>query len=441
MSDPTAQTTTPFRIIGPGLLVAATGVGAGDLATGAFSGAKLGVVVLWAVILGAAIKFVLNEGLARWQLATETTVLEGTARHIGRPAVVAFLVYLCVWSFFVGSALMSACGVAAHAICPIGDAADDKILYGIVHSAVAVVMVLLGGYRLFEKVMSVCIAIMFLTVVISAVAVGPNWGDVLSGLFIPTIPEIDALKLRWTVGLMGGVGGTVTVLCYGYWIREEGRSGLKELKTCRLDLMTGYAVTAVFGICMVILGSQLEFSGGMGATLVVQLADRLEETLGAAGRIAFLGGAWGAVFSSTLGVWQSVPYLFEDCVRLLRPGNHEVDSSRGSNTKSATYWLAMIGIAVLPATALLISFQRIQLAYAVVGACFMPILAVALIFLNGSRKRVGESAVNSRLTTSLLVFVVLFFTWAGFYEARDRIIKYQDSVDATLRVPETLVVK
>lgn len=66
-----------LAVIGPGLLVAATGVGAGDLATGAFTGNKLGVAVLWAVALGAFIKFVLNEGLARWQLATGQTVLEG----------------------------------------------------------------------------------------------------------------------------------------------------------------------------------------------------------------------------------------------------------------------------------------------------------------------------------------------------------------------------
>ncbi|MEZ6044079.1 MAG: hypothetical protein R3C11_00545 [Planctomycetaceae bacterium] len=50
---------------GPGLLVAATGVGAGDLAGGASAGSKLGTTILWAVIIGAALKFVLTEGLAR----------------------------------------------------------------------------------------------------------------------------------------------------------------------------------------------------------------------------------------------------------------------------------------------------------------------------------------------------------------------------------------
>ena len=54
-----------LAIIGQGILVAATGVGAGDLATGAFTGSQLGVAILWAVVVGAALKYVLNEGLAR----------------------------------------------------------------------------------------------------------------------------------------------------------------------------------------------------------------------------------------------------------------------------------------------------------------------------------------------------------------------------------------
>ena len=44
-----------LTIVGPGMLVAATGVGAGDLATGAFTGSKLGVAVLWAVGLVVAV--------------------------------------------------------------------------------------------------------------------------------------------------------------------------------------------------------------------------------------------------------------------------------------------------------------------------------------------------------------------------------------------------
>jgi Mn2+/Fe2+ NRAMP family transporter len=39
-----------LAVIGPGMLVAATGVGVGDLATAAFTGSKLGIALLWAVV-------------------------------------------------------------------------------------------------------------------------------------------------------------------------------------------------------------------------------------------------------------------------------------------------------------------------------------------------------------------------------------------------------
>ncbi|MEO0588539.1 MAG: hypothetical protein AAF078_12975, partial [Planctomycetota bacterium] len=64
-----------LALIGPGLLVAATGVGAGDLATAGFAGAELGVAVAWAVVVGAAMKLVVTENLGRHQLATGRTVL------------------------------------------------------------------------------------------------------------------------------------------------------------------------------------------------------------------------------------------------------------------------------------------------------------------------------------------------------------------------------
>jgi Mn2+/Fe2+ NRAMP family transporter len=125
-----------FAILMPGILVAATGVGAGDLATASFSGSQLGLTILWAVVVGGLLKFTLTEGLARWQLVTGTSFLEGVEQHFGRVTGWLFLPYLLLWTFFVASALMSACGATLHAMFPIFDAATDKIAYGILCSLV-----------------------------------------------------------------------------------------------------------------------------------------------------------------------------------------------------------------------------------------------------------------------------------------------------------------
>src|SRR5690606_764018 len=222
-------------MIGPGLLLAATGVGSGDLATGAIAGALLGTAVLWAAVAGSFLKFVVTEGLARWQLATGETLLEGVARRLGPVAVWLFLPYLVLWSFFVGSAQVSASGVTLHAMFPVfEESRAGKIAFGIAAGLAGLAMVWIGGYRLFEIVMRVCIGIMFFTVVVTAALLWPGTPEVLAGLFLPRIPEAGGEGLAWTIALMGGIGGTLTVLCYGYWLREEGMTSPADLRACRV---------------------------------------------------------------------------------------------------------------------------------------------------------------------------------------------------------------
>lgn len=400
----------PLAWVGPGVLVAATGVGAGDLATAAFTGNALGVAVLWAVLVGAGVKYVLNEGLARWQLATGETLLEGALGRLPRALRLAFLGYFLVWSFLVAAALMSACGATAHAVLPLtGSAAADKVLYGLLHGAAGVVLVRLGGFRLFERVMGAAIVLMVVTVVGTAVLVAPDWGAIAAGLVVPRIPEAGGLG--WTVALMGGVGGTLTVLCYGYWMREEGRVGPEELGPSRLDLGLGYAVTALFGVAMVIVGSTVAVEG-RGAGLIVTLADRLEGALGPAGRWAFLAGGWAAVASSLLGVWQSVPYLFADQWRLLRREGAASGTDRlgtVADTTARPYRLFLYALPTVSAVGLLVGFSAMQRLYAVTGALFMPLLAGTLLVLGHSRW-IGPDHRNRPLTQAVLVAILAFFT-------------------------------
>jgi hypothetical protein len=180
-------------------------------------------------------------------------------------------------------------------------------------------------------------------------------------------------------------------------------------------------VTALFGIAMVIIGSTVEIDGkGGGADLLVKLAGRLAETLGTTGRWVFLIGAFGAVFSSLLGVWQAVPYLFADTWRLrsakqdsgamLDKRPSDSGQSGSIDTKAVPYRAYMYGMAVVPMLGLLVSFQEVQKLYAIVGAAFIPLLGAALLVLNGRRAWVGD-LVNRRSTVAVLVATLVFSAW------------------------------
>lgn len=402
---------------GPGILVATTGVGAGDLLTASLGGSAVGVAILWAAVVGSVLKGFLNEGVARWQLATGTTVLEGWAR-LGPALRNVFFIYLLGWSFFTGGALISACGAAGDALWPLsGDPETSRRLWGVVHSLVGLALVGLGGFRLFEKLMAASIAMMFGSVLFTAVASQPDWAAAARGLVIPSLPDKGSV---WVLGLLGGVGSTVTILSYGYWIREKGREGPQGLKTCQADLAVGYALTGMFGVAMVIIGSTLRLEGS-GLKVASLLATRLEAIIGPAGYWVFLAGFWAAVFSSLLGVWEGIPYLFADFLRIHRkrePGPPPPVDLR----KTRAWKLYLVALAIAPLPMLWAPLQRAQLAYAIVGALFMPLLAATLLWMNNRRAWVGALR-NGWLTNAALVATLLLFLVVGLQEALDALRK------------------
>ena len=308
---PAPSRTWRLADFGPGILLAATAVGAGDLLTASLAGSEAGLGVLWAVPAGILLKWTLSEGIARWQMATGQTLLEGWVSRLGRWIQWVFLVYLTLFSFVVGGALVSACGVAGTGFLQLGDPQTSKLIWGIAHSFAGLLLVRFGSFRLFEALMSGCVGIMFVSVVLTAVLVSPDWGAVARGI----VPSVPPGKTAWVLGVLGGIGGTMTLLSYGYWIREANRSGREGLSACRRDLTLTYVFTGLFGMSVVIIGSRVQIQG-QGVDLALALAGQLASVLGPPGRWIFLMGFWGAVFSSVLGVWQSLPYLFVDFLRM-----------------------------------------------------------------------------------------------------------------------------
>jgi Mn2+/Fe2+ NRAMP family transporter len=390
--------------IGPGLVMAATGLGAGDMIVASVAGARYGTALLWAAVLGAMMKYVMNEGLARWQLATGTTLLEGWVNRLPVFFSLYFFIYLLLWTFIVAAALIAACGLAANAVVP----SLSVEAWGIIHSLLALVLVMSGRYALLERLMKIFMALMMLVVIICAFLVIPEMEGLLDGLLRPSIPDGSALFI---FGVIGGVGGSVTLLCYGYWIRERNWISRQDLTRSRTDLAVAYILTGLFGMAIMIVSAGVSPEQATGPHMVLGVAQRLELVVGPVGMSFFLVGFWCAVFSSMLGVWQGVPYLFADFV-------HQYTSQKYTpqevDTRSMEYRAYLIYIAI-PPMALLLAHEPVWLViiYAVAGAFFMPLLGIVLLFLNNRRQWLGDLRngilTNLLLLASVLVFVLVMY--------------------------------
>ena len=75
----------------------------------------------------------------------------------------------------------------------------------------------------------------------------------MRGLFVPAIPAGGGSSV---LSVLGGIGGSIAMLAYNYWLREEKMvgPGMAALRARRLAI--AYVFTAVFGMAIMIVANQ-----------------------------------------------------------------------------------------------------------------------------------------------------------------------------------------
>jgi len=407
-----------LKLAGPGLIVAATGIGSGDVVSATVGGARYGVVLLWAVAVGAFFKFVLSEGIARWQLATGLTALEGWAAHLPAWVKWYFGAYLILWTVAVSAALTNATGLG---ISNLTGGAIPQSWGAVAHSLIGFVFVWIGGYGWFERVMKLLVGVMGFSILVCALLIVSDWSTVVQGLLIPTIPSASG---TYVLSIIGGIGGSITMLSYNYWMREEQISGADQLGYVRGDVAIAYLFTAIFGMSVMLIANQAFYVAGVTITdaqAVPKMAEVLGTLLGPIGVYAYSLGFWAAVFASLLGVWQSVPYLYADFYGIIK--GLPVDARREiTKVTSRPYRLALAFITLVP---LPFAFTGrplvIIVTYTIVGSLFVPFLAATLLYLNNRVKWTTAVPHNHWTTNAVLVAVLVLFAVVGAIEVANAI--------------------
>ncbi|MFE7567678.1 Nramp family divalent metal transporter [Streptomyces sp. NPDC057539] len=407
-----------WTYIGPGIVVAATGVGAGDLVATLIAGSKFGYTLMWAAVIGCVVKISLAEAAGRWHLATGRTLFEGW-RSLGRWTTVYFAVYVLVWGFVYGATAMSSSALPIVALFPDGPGLKT---WAVITGLIGLVFVWFNQYAVFERVMTVLIGVMFVVVMYVAIRVAPDFGASFAGL-LPVLPDGSLL---YTLGLIGGVGGTITMAAYGYWVNAKGWTNTGWMKVMRLDNRVAYITTGLFVVAMLIIGAELLHSSQIALTKgdrgLIDLGVILEDRFGATTAKLFLVGFFATSFSSLIGVWHGVSLMFADFVERIRKDRvgAAADESRrtteevaaGERERSVPFRAYLLWLTFPPISLLFLDEPfGLVVVYGVLGAFFMPFLALTLVWLLNSSRTPKEwrngVLSNVMLSAAGLLFIVL----------------------------------
>ncbi|GAA2972949.1 MULTISPECIES: Nramp family divalent metal transporter [Streptomyces] len=418
---PAGARRSSWTYIGPGIVVAATGVGAGDLVATLIAGSEFGYTLMWAAVIGCLVKISLAEAVGRWHLATGRTLFDGW-RSLGGWTTGYFAVYVVIWGFVYGATAMSSSALPVVALFPDGPGLKT---WAIVTGLVGLVFVWFNQYAVFEKVMTVMVGVMFVVVVYVAIRVVPDLGASFAGL-LPVLPDGS---LVYTLGLIGGVGGTITMAAYGYWVNAKGWSDSTWMKVMRLDNRVAYLTTGIFVVAMLVVGAELLHSSSIALSTgdrgLIDLGLVLEERFGTATAKLFLVGFFATSFSSLIGVWHGVSLMFADFVDRMRAGRRAEDQEPAGRAavsrqeRSAAFRVYLLWLTFPPMALLWLDEPfGLVIGYGVLGAFFMPFLSVTLLWLLNSSRTPARWR-NSWLSNGMLGAAGLLFLVLCVEQVRD----------------------
>ncbi|MBP7000073.1 Nramp family divalent metal transporter [Amaricoccus sp.] len=205
-------------IIGPGIVAAGVGLASGEFILYPYIASQVGLVFVWAALVGVMTQFFLNMEIERYTLATGETVLTGFSRfwrHWG--LVFALMTYFAnLWpGWATSSATMISFLVGGN---PAYIAIGMLLVIGLILTLAPVVYVML------ERMQMVKVAAVGLLIVISAIFVitAEAWSSLPEVVTRASIPaaELGFAVLLGALAFAGAGGGQN--LCQSNWIRDKG---------------------------------------------------------------------------------------------------------------------------------------------------------------------------------------------------------------------------
>lgn len=400
-------------LLGPSIVWCAEYIGSGEVILATRTGAVLGIGILWAVVLGVALKYFIGLAGGWYTVATGESMIDLFGRLPGPKNAVVWLVFvlqLLASVLAIGSIAVSV-GVFIAEITPLR--AD---VGGWIATLIAVSIAWLGEFKPLKIVMAVLISLTLAGVAAIALRVVPSVGDLLASLVprVPAVPEWAAeagvSTNAWSEVLpllAWGAGGFASQVWYTYWIMGAGygaSAGGRQGKPAdleRLQRLTDADVTRLGGwrrmvtfdatLALVVgtvvtCGFLIAGAGVLGAKQIVpegnQVALRLAEVFrndwGATGATLFLVGGAAALLSTQIAQVTGWPYLMDDCARLCLPSK---SPAKWPPLKRRRAWIAFYLVSTVTVVAASDSqaVELVRTAAVVEGLLLTPVQALAML--------------------------------------------------------------
>lgn len=383
--------------IGPGIFCIGYTIGTGSVTAMAKAGSQFGMKLLWVLVLSCLFSWVLMEAYGRFAIVTGETALHGFKKRFRYGKVIAVLIFLGVvtaqWCCFSGLLGLTANGLY-EAIRLFVPGMSENSYWGILVIAVLILiamylLLLVGRYSFFEKILIVFVTIMGISFIISMFIVLPSPKEIAAGL-LPRIPDLPGANLM-VCAFVGTTMAAPTFVVRPLLMKGKGWNAANIVEQRRDSFYAALFMFIISGSIMMCATGAL-FHRGLVINKVLDMVQTLQPVAGRYAVALFLVGTVSAGLSSTFPIMMVAPVLIGD----YRAG--ELD------TKSWLFRL-LSGMACLVALTVPIFGANpiaAQIATQVSGVFVLPVVIAAIFFVVNRREDMGEHRAGILLNLGMI---------------------------------------
>lgn len=431
IEDPPRTYRGIFRRIGPGLILASSIVGSGELIATTVLGSEHGYTLLWLIVLSCVIKIVVQNELGRYTIGTGETTLEAFDRAPGPRLRASWLVWawflMCMFMLMQVGGMLGGISEILHRLVP----SVPIVAWVWIVNLVTVVLLMGGRYWVVERVsMGLVVCFTALTVSCAFLLLKLpqyfSWSDILGGLSF-RLPEGGLITAVAAFGITG-VGATELVV-YPYWCIEKGyarysgprdnspawrRRAMGWVRVMGVDVVNSMVIYTFATLAFYILGAGILHEQGLvpkGSEMVQILSNMYTKTLGSWSLPLFLAGAFAVLYSTVFAGTAAHCRVFADFAGILKFYDKTDYSKRLQVTR-------IFVVVLLFVPSLYFIFLRAPVLMVLIGglaqALMLPVIAFFTIYL---RYRYMPKAILPKewVTAVLWLSAVVMTIMMGYY--------------------------
>jgi manganese transport protein len=352
-----------FKNIGPATLIAAAFVGPGTVTVCTLAGANYGYSLLWALLLSVFATIILQEMAARLGLITGKGLPEILRSAISNKIIRVTLIVLVLAAIAVGNTAYEA-GNLSGGVLGLQTIFGAHWYFSLLLGAIAFGLLFYGNYKVLEKVLITMVVVMGASFIATAIAIGPDFKEVLQGLFKPQINSDNILTI---VGLIG-----TTVVPYNLFLHaslvSEKWNLPSDLSAVRKDTVISVILGGLVSMAIIIAATALQGTEVAGGAA---LASALEPVYGSWATYVFSLGILAAGITSAITAPLAAAYVVKGCLGW--KGNMKSWSFR-------SVWIFILVTGVLFSSIGLKPLDIITFAQ-IANGLLLPIIAILLLWL------------------------------------------------------------